>query len=474
MKIPSFLFACCAAFSLSACTVLAPPAAVPDTAPPGWYAPFPHNGSLSDLSQWWQSLGDPVLPQLVEAAQNASPTLATARSRIEQSRATRRQAGAALLPSLDGSANAARGLTQPQIPVATTVSANLQASWEIDVFGANRLAADAAQARLEGAQAQWHDARVAVAAETANLYYEQRACEKQSAIAQSDASSRAQTSRLTAQSTQAGFSAPATAALARASAAEASNRATQRRGLCELNVKALVALTGLAEPELRQKLATAPDDLAPGAAVAITSVPAQVLNQRPDLFSAERDVAAASADTGSAQAQRYPRLTLNGSIGAQSYRVSGSSDDFTTWSIGPLALSVPLFDGGRRTANVDAARARYDEAVFLYRAKVRQAVREVEQALVNLQSTSARSADAVQAYEGYRASLTATEARFNGGLASLVELEEARRSALASADALVVLQRERIQAWVALYRAAGGGWTPSANASTLSSSSTLQ
>ena len=464
MQHPRFLLACCAALCLSACAVSSPPAALPDSAPPDWYAPLPHKGKLTDLAQWWQDLGDPLLAQLVEAAQNASPSLASARSRIEQSRAARVQAGAALLPALDATGSATRGMTQPLIPVATSIGANLQASWEIDIFGANRLASEAALARLEGARAQWHDARVAVAAEIANLYFDQRACEKQSAIAQSDAASRAQTSRLTALSTQAGFSAPATAALARASAAEANNRATQRRGLCELDIKAMVALTGLPEPELRQKLATAPDDLAPQAAIVISSVPAEVLGQRPDLLSAQRDVAAASADTGSAQAQRYPRLGLTGSVGRQSFRTAAGSDDFTSWSIGPLTLSVPLFDGGRRAANVQAAQARYDEAVFLYQARVRQAVREVEQALVNLQSTAARSGDAALAYDGYHASLTATEARYNGGLASLVELEDARRSALASADALVVLQRERIRAWIALYRATGGGWTPTTHA----------
>ena len=460
MQIPSLLVSCCCASWLAGCAVTPPSTEVPATAPEQWNAPLPHNGSLTDLSQWWQSLGDPLLVQLVDAAQAASPTLASARSRIEQSRAARAQAAALLLPALDASGSAARGLTQPRIPAATTLSAGLQASWEPDVFGANRLARDAAQARFEGARAQWHDARVSVAAEMANLFFEQRACKKQSTIAQSDAASRAETSRLTAQSTQAGFSAPATAALARASAAEASNRATQRRGLCDLDIKAMVALTDLPEADLRARLVSAPDDLAPQAAITITSVPAQALSQRPDLASAERDIAAASADVGNAQAQRYPRIGLSGSVGLQSFRTSAGSDDFSTWSIGPLSVSLPLFDGGRRAAGVLSAQARYDEAVFLYRARVRQAVREVEQALVNLQSTAARGDDATQAYQGYRASLTATEARYSSGLASLVELEEARRSALASADALVILQRERVQAWVALYRATGGGWNP--------------
>jgi outer membrane protein, multidrug efflux system len=94
---------------------------------------------------------------------------------------------------------------------------------------------------------------------------------------------------------------------------------------------------------------------------------------------------------------------------------------------------------------------------------VRQAVRETEEALVTLQSTAARVDDAQTAEAGYRDWLQATESRYRGGLASLVELEDARRTRLASADALVTLRRERIQAWIALYRAAGGGWHPQAD-----------
>lgn len=111
---------------------------------------------------------------------------------------------------------------------------------------------------------------------------------------------------------------------------------------------------------------------------------------------------------------------------------------------------------------VDAARARYDEAVQLYRAQVRQAVSEVEQALARLDSTAQRSADARRAADGYRRSFEATQARWSAGMASLVELEDARRTQLASETALVALEQERMAAWIALYRAAGGGWTEAA------------
>lgn len=474
---------------LAACASTAPPTTVVPPSPAQWQAPLPHNGTLTDLSQWWQQQGDPLLVELIDAAQRVSPGVSAARSRIAQARATQVGAGASLGPSLDASASASRAPAQSSSgfgggtgagsgvgsgaggaglstnsPPATTLQAGLQAAWEIDLFGGNRANLDAAQARLDGAEAQWHDARVSVAAEVASQYLALRSCQRLLAVSDADAASRAETARLTDLSTNAGFTAPANAALARASAADARSRATQQRGQCALDLKALVALTGLAEPDLKQKVAQAlakTDDLAP---VFIASVPLQTLSQRPDVFSAEREMVAASGDVGFAQAQRLPRLSLNGSIGVVGYRVAGVSVNADTWSIGPISLSVPLFDGGRAAASVAAAQARYDDAVLQYQGKVRQAVREVEEALVNLQSTDARSADAATASEGYRAAFAATEARYRAGLASLVELEDARRTALAADTTRLSLQRERAAAWVALYRAAGGGWQgPSAN-----------
>jgi multidrug efflux system outer membrane protein len=300
---------------------------------------------------------------------------------------------------------------------------------------------------------------VSVAAETAFSYVNLRTCERQLAVASNDARSRAETARLADLSARAGFTAPANAALARASAAEASARTTQQRAQCELEVKALVALSGMPEPQLRAQLAAPWQEPAQAALLPVVSLPAQVLAQRPDLSQAESEVAAASADIGSAHAQRYPRLSLTGSLTTGIVHTGGASTDLQTWSIGPLAVSLPLFDGGRRAANVEAAQARYEEAVALYTGRVRQAAREVEEALVNLESARSRMEDARSAAEGFRQSFAATEARYRSGLASLVELEDARRTALAAETALVSLQRERVASWIALYRAVGGGWS---------------
>ncbi|MCR6475545.1 efflux transporter outer membrane subunit [Variovorax sp. ZS18.2.2] len=466
--------------ALVGCGLTRPPATVEAPFPPQWNAPLPHGGSLASLADWWRQLDDPLLVELIAAAENASPNLASAAARVAEARSTRVQAGAALLPSLDGTASASRaspgssvsGSSTSTAPL-TTLQAGLQSKWEIDLFGRLRADRDSAQQKLDSATAKWHDARVAVAAETANAYFAERACRQQLRVSESDAKSRSETSRLTDLSARAGFTAPADAALARASASDASGRLTQQRAQCAVQRKALVALSGIDEPTLAQKLAVSYTQRALLVMGSIESVPAQALSQRPDVYAAELAVASASADVGSAEAERYPKLSISGSIGRMQVRSSGFREAFDTWSVGPISLTVPLLDGGARKANTDAAKARYTEAVSLYRANVRQAVREVEEALVNLDATNARTTDADSAVKNYQASFDATQARYSSGLASLFELEDSRRTLFTAQTARVTLQRERAEAWVSLYRSMGGGWNRTAPSMTSSSTSTV-
>jgi len=451
--------AACMLLLLAGCAVSRPPSEAASTPPPRWYAPLPHGGTLSDLRRWWQQFDDPLLVDLVEAAQAVSPDVATAGARIAEARSVRVASRASMLPALDASGSATRGNAQAGIPLSTTAQAGVQASWEIDLFGGLGARYDAAGNRLAGAEAGWHEARVAVAAETANGYLDLRTCQLRLAVTRNDAASRTETARLTGLSADAGFTAPAVAAQARASAADAAVLVTQQRAQCELTVKALVALTGLPEPDLRRRLDAPWSEPAGIAPFALPQLPAALLAQRPDVYRAEQDVAAASADVGAARADRYPRLTLAGQINTGWIRVNGqTSDNLQTWSVGPVALTLPIFDAGRRAAAVDAATARYEEAALLYAARVRLAVREVEEALVNLDSALSRTEDARIAMEGYRASYAAADARFKSGLGTLIELEDQRRLALVAELALVNVQRDRIAAWIALYRALGGGW----------------
>ena len=460
------LLAGCAGFPQPAPT----PPAVPVAA--GWQAPLPQDGRIAELRRWWSQFDDPALDRIVIATEQASPTVASAASRIEQARAARVAARAALLPALDLGASASRGRQDVTVPVADVAGAALQAGWEIDVFGGNRAGRNAAEARLEGAAAAWHDARIVVAAETANEYVNLRACEARLVKVRADAASRAETARLTGLAASAGLESRANQALANAGAAQASANVTQQAEFCDRSVKVLVALTAIAEPELRGLLALSEAQLPEPASIIVPAVPAAALAQRPDVFVRGQDVVAASAEIAQFEAARLPRVVLSGSVGVASYRTSFGSVSGTTWSIGPLSVTLPVFDAGTRRADVVAARARYDAAVSNFAGTLRGAVREVETALLSLQSTARRSADAQRAADGFEAFVRAVDARYKSGFGTLFELEEARRNALTAQNALIELGRERVAAWIALYRALGGGWEapPEASAGAAASS----
>lgn len=429
-------------------------------APAGWQAPQPQTpGVPATLSRWWAQFDDPLLPELVEAAQRSHGSLAQAAARIEQARAVVRAAGSRAWPALDAAARASRSATEVPVPQAasTTSGIGLDMLWEIDLFGVTRQTAAAAQARAEGSALAWHDLRVSLAADTATIYLNHRACEALVDVYTQDVASQGSAAGLVGVKAQAGLDSPANAALARASAADARNRLAAQRAECDAQVKALVALTALPEDDLRARLAARRARLPQPAAFVVEAVPARLLMQRPDLAAMEREVRAAAQELGAAQADRYPRLALAGTISLAHLQAGGSGLSGSNWSIGP-ALSLPLFDAGRRAAQVDAARARHDEALARYVQRARDAVSEVEQALVRLDAATRREADAAAAAAGFRSYLAAAQSRFDVGVESLLDLESARRNALQAAATLVGVQRERVAAWITLYRAVGGGW----------------
>ena len=445
------------ALVLTACSLTMPPSSVTAPTPVEWSAPLPHGGSLTDLRAWWKAQNDPVLVALIDDAQALSPTVAAALSRVEAARANEASARAALLPGVTAGLSAGRSVSLPSTPAATSTAVTLQTTWEIDLFGAARVARTALAGQTLGSQAQWHDARVSVAAEVASTYYALAHCWKAHAAAEQELASRQRSRDISALSLNAGMLAPTAYAQVQAEVAQSQLRLIQQSSQCDLYTKALVALTGEDEALVRsvKRGLVLPDDLT---GFAVIRIPAQALVQRPDVFAAEHDVALASAQIGRAKARRWPGLSLGGSVGALRYGSAGVDTDLTTWSFGPLALTLPVFDAGQRAALVDAATADYVAAVATYRGKVRQAVREVEEALVTLDSTLQRETDTRAVREARLQNLTAAQIRERNGLANALEVEEARRALIAAQTDVLALQLERKRAWVALYRAAGGGW----------------
>jgi NodT family efflux transporter outer membrane factor (OMF) lipoprotein len=430
-----------------------------ETLPAQWQATLPHRGDAQALADWWRRFDDPLLAELVAEAQRSSPTLAQALARLAEARAGVRSAGARRWPSVDASAQANRGANATSgFVAATSSSAGFDAAWEIDLFGANRAEIAAAEARGAEAALGWHAARVSLAADVAAAYVTLRACEAQLQVADQDAASQGRTAALTREKVRVGFEAPANGALADGAAADAANRAIAQRADCDVAVKGLVVLTGAAEPALRTRLAGKTATLPQPLAFTVGTLPAQLLQQRPDVAAAERALVAAAADVGVAEAARYPRLTFSGTLGVSALRVGGQTTDGTAWGFGP-ALVLPLFDAGARAAREDAAQARYDAARAALDERLRRAVAEVEEALVRLDAATRREGEAERAAQGFRDFFAAAEQRWRIGAGSLIDREDARRTALAAQTALINVQRERVSAWITLYRALGGGWS---------------
>ncbi len=432
--------------------------------PSAWVAPLPHSGSNANLNDWWAAWDDAVLLDLVDNAQRENPTVAMAAARIEASRAAATAVGAAQWPGVTANASERRAQVNQPMGVGSSGgsqsvnrSASIDALWEIDLFGSAQRNREAAAARADARTQDWHDARVSVAAEVAASYVNLRACETLLSGYVQDAKSRAETARLTDLRTKAGFTAPADAALSAASAAEAASRVTQQRADCDIEIKALSLVSVVPEPALRERLAARTATFPAAAGWPLDSVPAAALAQRPDVAAAERELAAASADIGVAEADRYPRITLTGAIGYGLAALAGIETRGATWSFGP-AISVPIFDAGRRAANVDAAKARYAEALARYQSRATRAVREVEESLVRIVAAGNRATDAKAALRGYETFLVAADAKVRAGSGSQIELEEARRAVVAAHFAVVNIERDRLNGWITLYRAVGGAW----------------
>lgn len=421
---------------------------------------LPHQGTVAGLSQWWAGLGDPYLLELMDKAQVLSPSVSAAKLRMAQARTSQIQAGAAGGPLAEANLGLSRGVATIGNPVATGLIAGAQASWELDLFGGVKASQQAADARAEGALAAWHEARVSVAAEVANAYFGLKACERLLAVSTQQSQSVSESARLTQLLVQAGMASASQGASLLAAQAQAQSAVAQAQTQCRAARTGLMALTGVSEADLAPRIRyTVGQALTPTVALPpVPTLPAQLLVQRPDVQAAQTEVAAASYDVGTANAQRYPRLSLAGSITGTRARSYAGTDDFLTWSIGPLAISLPLLDGGQRAAASDAALARYDNAVNAYRASARQAVMEVENALNDLQGSGEQASLALRQAEQIAKVQSAMQAKYDKGMASKIDLEEARRQSLSAQATVYTLEQERIKAWVALYRALGGGW----------------
>ncbi|WP_410500177.1 efflux transporter outer membrane subunit [Chitinibacter sp. S2-10] len=413
---------------------------------------------LTEQASWWQTWNDPVLSQLQAAAQQENPTLQIAEAKIREARAKAYSAKAYLWPTIDAKADNTRSRNEMIAPgfVTDNRSVGLDASWEIDLWGGVRAAEQGLLANLAARETEWHDARASIAAEVANAYVTYRAYQTLADIVALDLASRDRSLQLTQEKASVGLASPVDVALLEASSGDGEAQLVEMQQGQMLAVKALVALTGLAESEVRLQLAPQ-SDLPRPAGFTVASLPAEVIAQRPDVRIAAEQVKMAAADVGVAEVRRLPSISLFGAISIGEQRVGSAELSGQTWSFGPT-IKLPIFNAGRLKSDRDAAQARYDQALAAYQQVVRQAVREVEENMVRLEASAKRVVATERSVVGYQKQLASNEAMWQAGMSSLLDLEISRRFLLTAQTRQINLKREQLANWIALYKSVGGEW----------------
>lgn len=451
-----------AALLLAGCSTLQAPrtdATGGVAVPAAWAASAPGPGAQADpLVAWWTRFGDATLTGLIRQALEANTDVASAEGALRQSRALADVQGARLGPSADASGSAQRSRSQGS-GTTNLFRAGFDASWEPDVFGGNRAARNAAELTAQQSAASLGDVQVSVAAEVAITYLTLRSTEARLAIAHTNLASQEETLQITQWRVQAGLATSLQSEQARAAVEQtrAQLPALQKSIAQSRHQLALVTGRTIEQAVLPADgaLPQAPVDLA-------LSFPAETLRQRADVRAAELRVSAAAQDLVQADAARYPRFNLSGSLGLSALTLSGLTGGGATAASLLASVSVPIFDGGAAKAQVRAQQAALDQAREGHRGAVLSALKDVEDALVALARDRERLASLRNAAEAADNAALLARQRYSSGLVDFQTVLETQRSQLSAQDGVASAAADVVVDHVRLYKALGGGWQPDA------------
>ena len=466
------------AASLSAGCAVGPDYIRPDTPMPDRYlgqtaVEQRHANATADFTVWWGSFGDPQLTHFVTLALEQNLDLAQASARVAQARAGLGAANAALLPSGNINAQGARAYQSVETPLGQVLNsrpnfdrygnayeANLGVGWELDVFGGVRRGREAALAEYQASEAGAAATRLAVAAQTADIYISIRGLQTRLDVARKQV--QTQQELLSTINLLYGKGLAAELQVRQVEGALAQVRASVpvlETGL-DTAMNALDVMLGTPPGTHREELANAGViPLAPG--IASTGSPRDLLRRRPDLIVAERRLAASNARIGMAIAEYYPKLSFSGLIGSATSL--GSGNLFTSGAsqaAGVLGLRWRLFDFGRINAQIDLAKGQEAEALAGYRLAVLRATEDVENAFSALVKREDQAGILSQGVDSLSRARGASFAAYQKGVVSLIEVLQADENLLRASDMRAQAQTESARAAVAAFRALGGGWQP--------------
>lgn len=445
---------------------IAPNAALRDAASVGLQAPASSALPVASTvgAEWWKDFGDEQLNRLVAQALSSSPNLKIAQARLARAQAVIEVADAATLPQVNAQLDATRQLYTKNglvpAPLAGTIretgTAQLNASWELDFFGKNRAALDAALGSMHAAEADAEAARILLASNVARSYFQLARLNEQAEVAKRTLAQRGETLKLVQDRVNAGLD---TRLELRQSEGGLPEARLQLESLLEqmaLTRNALGALVGQPDVALN---AVPPQLSSIKNVAAATAIPADLLGRRADITAARWRVEASVKDVANAKTQFYPNINLVAfagfsSIGLNRLFESGSQQ----WGVGP-ALRLPIFDAGRLRANLRGKTADLDAAVESYNAAVLDAVRDVADQVASSQAIARQQAEQRAAQQAAEGAYEIALQRYRAGLGNYLNVLTAETNVLTQRRGAVDLSARALDTQVALIRALGGGYS---------------
>lgn len=416
---------------------------------------------------WWRLFNDRELNRLVDRALAANNDLAAARARVETARALVGVDRARLFPTLDigGSAGISRSSADSaggSLPAGVSIDLENQRyrgtfdlAYDPDLWGRNKRLIESSSAQAAASEALLDSQRLGLATEVARQYFVLRGLDAQEIVLRETLATRGEDLDIQKSRADAGLIDGLSTSRARTEVEFAKNDLAlveRQRGSAE---HALAVLCGARPADFSISPQSANNTLP----VIRPGLPAEVLNRRPDVRAAEQELRAANANIGVAETAFYPNFNLIASGGFESLDVSR----FLDWENRVLSLgagvAAPLIDGGANRANYQAARSRYDEALANYRQVLLIALREVEDALVDLKGLASSRAALEAALTSSRDTRQLSQERFDKGLTSYLDVVDADRTVLRTQLALRQLEAQQRITLAALAKALGGGWS---------------
>ncbi len=454
----------------------AAPAPAPDawkTQPP-WQQAAPKD--CIPKGEWWKVFNDPELNAYEQQLLQANQSLIAARDRLNQARSLARVATSPLFPQLSADPSAARergsanrplngavpvvinGVNTTNQPYTQSVyTVPFDINYEVDIFGRLRRNVEAANATLQSTAADLQNAQLVLTAELAADYFSLRELDAEFNVVQESVGYQRKGLDLVNRRHDGGVASGLEVAQ---QAALLDSTLSQLALVQESRAQfdhAIAVLVG--QPASSTSVRIAPLQATPPPVP--LGVPSDVLQRRPDIASAERQMAFQNAQVGIARAAFYPQITLSGAGGWQSTEITSLLNAPSLfWSLGADALE-PILQGGRNRANLEAARAAYDQSVANYRASVLTAFQQVEDGISNLSTLSQALTTQAAAVEDARRALDIANNRYVGGVTTYLDVITAQTTLLSSERLQTQLLGQQMVSSVFLVKALGGGWDAS-------------